>query len=140
MFPIVKEIRSKEGKLHFCRWRILETPWFSVYVHLLCESDSDKHLHNHPWNFISIVLFGKYREQLISYHDGYDSWTNNESKQFIPRFRNRNHFHKIEVLEPTISLVITGTRYHDWHYWLSSSRIVGNDVYRDMKRKGLLPI
>ena len=59
---LVKEIISKEGILHFRRYRLLQTPWFAIYVHQICRSDEERDPHDHPWNFTSVILEGAYRE------------------------------------------------------------------------------
>lgn len=43
------------------RW-ILETPWFSLRIHHILRSDEDRALHDHPWNFASLILWGGYFE------------------------------------------------------------------------------
>jgi hypothetical protein len=135
MFKLIKKIESKTGELHFCRWRILETPWFSIYLHLIAKSDEDKHHHNHPWNFWSIVLLGGYEEEVI---DESGNGVVSRTKQFVPRYRKTNTFHKITLLEPTISLVITGERYANWYYWIRHDHKVTNNEYRFLKNQGLL--
>ena len=63
---LLKEIISKNGKVHFRRWNVLSTPWFSIYIHGIYEEDKEQHLHDHPWDFMSMVLKGSYSEQLLS--------------------------------------------------------------------------
>lgn len=58
----VREIRSKENVLHFRRWQILALPWGTLYLHHIARADQDEHLHNHPWNFTSLILKGGYVE------------------------------------------------------------------------------
>lgn len=39
--------------------------WLSnIYVHHFLRSDDDRSLHDHPFNNVSIILFGSYREYL----------------------------------------------------------------------------
>jgi hypothetical protein len=64
IIKLVKEIRSKEGILHFQRYELFKTPWFRCYLHRIFEGDKDLHLHNHPWNFLGIILKGSYIEEL----------------------------------------------------------------------------
>jgi hypothetical protein len=66
MFKLIKEIKSKEGVVHFRRWQILKTPWFSIYFHGIYKADEDEHLHNHPWNYVSICLWGSFFEASIN--------------------------------------------------------------------------
>lgn len=47
-FFLVKEIISKEGEVHFRRYRLLATPWFNIYIHNIRRSDEDIHMHDHP--------------------------------------------------------------------------------------------
>jgi hypothetical protein len=44
------------------RWRILTTPWFSIKLHHFHRSDEDRELHDHPWLFVSLILWGGYTE------------------------------------------------------------------------------
>lgn len=36
---------------------------FSVKLHRFLRSDPDRDLHDHPWNFVSIILWGGYYEE-----------------------------------------------------------------------------
>lgn len=60
---LIKEIKSKLGILHFQRWRIVQTPWFSIYIHRIFREDEDQHCHSHPWSFVSFILNGSYTEK-----------------------------------------------------------------------------
>ncbi len=40
---LVKEIKSKAGELHFRRWRLLQLPFFAIYIHGIYKSDEDLH-------------------------------------------------------------------------------------------------
>ncbi len=35
---------------------------FNIYIHEILRPDDDRALHDHPWNFTSIILEGGYRE------------------------------------------------------------------------------
>ncbi|MGH8073691.1 MAG: hypothetical protein ACREO4_06415 [Lysobacter sp.] len=37
-------------------------PWISLRVHHIRSSDIGRHFHDHPWTFVSLVLFGGYHE------------------------------------------------------------------------------
>jgi hypothetical protein len=58
---LAKEIISKEGVLHFRRWRIIECLLFNIYIHKIYVKDND--LHDHPWNYFSLILSGSYIEK-----------------------------------------------------------------------------
>lgn len=130
---LVKEIRSKEGVLHFRRFKVFSLPFFSIYVHHIFHEDQDKHEHTHPWNFISFVLSGCYIESSNDNTKTRSDCTNRLA------FSSRYRPHKIlKVVEPVRTLVITFGNRHPWFYKLGDERWVTNRVYRDLKRKGRL--
>jgi hypothetical protein len=51
-----------DGTLYLWRLRVLETPWFGVKLHWIRGADDDRALHDHPWWFVSFVLWGSYEE------------------------------------------------------------------------------
>jgi hypothetical protein len=127
------EIRSKEGVLHFRRWRVLETKYFRFYVHQIFESDKDAHLHNHPWNFLSFVLKGGYFEELSKGHF-----------KLVRRFGFNWHkaadYHKITLYEkPTISLFFTFGEYRPWGYETLEEGHIDSEEYRQRKNAKTLP-
>lgn len=126
---LVKEIKSKQGVLHFERWRILNLWLFSIYVHKIHCSDQDTHQHSHPWIFFSKILAGGYIEQRGGRGNLMTpgSWT----------IMKPTEYHRITVLKPVISFVITGPRIHEWGYMTNSGH-VDSVSYRRMKRNGML--
>jgi hypothetical protein len=55
--------RQANGDVYLARLRIIQTPWFGVYLHDIYHPDVGAP-HNHPWSFISIVLRGSYFEHV----------------------------------------------------------------------------
>ena len=129
MLKLVKEIRSKSGDLHFKRWEIWSTKWFNIYLHFINKADEDKHMHDHPWSFWSIILKGKYIEFLEQPKPG-----SIVSRGFLNMaYRKKNTYHMIGVLvEPTWSLVITGPGGREWGYSTEQGWI-DNKTYRKLK-------
>ena len=129
---LIKEIKSKSGKLHFRRWQILKTRWFSIWLHGIYAPDEDKHLHNHPWDFKSLVLKGSYIEQT----------ENGNITQRPGRFNSRNgkeDFHKIlELKSPVIyTLFIVSPVKRTWGYKVDGT-FIQNEEYRKLKRENKL--
>lgn len=56
-------IRCPGGR-YLDRVRIVQTPWFAVWLHRIARPDADRHLHDHPRSFLSIVLRGGYVEEV----------------------------------------------------------------------------
>lgn len=138
---LLKEIVSKNGKVHFRRWNVLTTKWFSIYIHGIYEEDKEQHLHDHPWNFLSIVLQGSYTERLLSK----DKKSMIDTKRFplTFAFRNARRFHKILQLHSKVcyTLIVIGSRSRDWGYWIHDSSTtngywVENSKYRKIKNDG----
>jgi hypothetical protein len=128
---LIKEIRSKEGKLHFRRWQLLKTRWFSIYIHGIYEADQDKHLHNHPWDYKSIVLKGSYIEETQT--------GLNNLKPGTYTSRNGKDYHKIKKLltNSVYTLFIVTPVKREWGY-LVDNYWMHHEVYREKKNKGLI--
>lgn len=138
MFKQVIEIRSRAGVLHFKRWAIIECKWFNIYIHYIARSDMDKHPHNHPWNFTSVVLKGGYVEKRTK-----SLWALTQPVQYkyiefalpymIREMKGFHTYHKIRLLKPTYTLVFTGPRINDdWGYLVDGKHVVA-DEYRKRK-------
>ena len=126
-FFLIKEIKSKQGVVHFKRWRLLSTPWLSIYIHYIPKSDEDLDPHDHPWDFLSIGLKGILREM-------------NKDGALSPERRigsvvgmKTTEFHRNIVVEPFWSLVFVGRRKKDpWGYWTKDGWI-DFETYRKIK-------
>lgn len=135
---LIKEIRDHDGGLHFQRWRLVSTRWFSIYIHRIAKADRDKHPHNHPWNFIGLVLRGGYTEEVTL--KGYQPFKK-ERKPFGAVWHERTAFHRIvEMAKPTWTVVLVGKHYltadgqDDWGY-LVEGEYIDFKTYRTEKRK-----
>lgn len=51
-----------DGSLYMARFWLWRTRWFSARIHHIATPDLDRHFHDHPWTFISLVLRGGYIE------------------------------------------------------------------------------
>lgn len=89
---------------------ILTTPWFSIKLHRIFRKDGQRDLHDHPWNFLSIILRGFYREDTV---DGIKErrWLN---------FKRAEDRHSIRYVSrsPVWTLVVTGRRRRRWGFWV----------------------
>lgn len=83
-------------------------PWFGVRLHHILRSDDDRALHDHPWDFVSIILWGAYYEVLPDERG--------------PQFRRWMIRHKAEDLHrlvlhrPAWTLVFTGPKRKSWGF------------------------
>ncbi len=123
---LIREIKSKKGELHFKRWRIISSPWFNVYIHLIAKADQDQHMHDHPWSFMSYIIHGGYTEQTTE--------SVNFRRPGSITLNKAENFHKIlELAAVTRTLVITGPRKREWGYRMNENLWVDQNLYRELK-------
>lgn len=104
------------------RLRIIQTPWFGIYLHWIYLPDADRDPHDHPWPFVSWVLRGGYTEQI---HTRFSV-----AGQTVTRVAHRKWArwsvhrmgittaHRILTLEPnTVTLVLVGRRSRSFGFW-----------------------
>lgn len=60
--PFYFVIRNAVGSPYMVRYKLLRLPFFKVYLHHILRSDEDPELHDHPWNFVSLILWKGYVE------------------------------------------------------------------------------
>jgi hypothetical protein len=131
---LIREIKSKEGKVHFRRYRFLATPWLNVYVHQICRSDREKHMHDHPWDFITLILWRGY----IEFTEKYPKGTKRGFLHIVPHKAEEVHQFALEdESKSTWTFVITGSRRREWGYQTESGWF-SNETYRILKEKNEL--
>jgi hypothetical protein len=98
---------------YLTRWRIVQTPWFGVYLHRFDGPDPRPTLHDHPWPFASLVLRGGYDERRTYRIDSGATtsvrWLN---------IKKATDLHWISRLHrtPTWTLMLVGRRRRVWGY------------------------
>lgn len=137
LFKTVKKIVSKEGVLHFKRFAVVECKWFNIYIHTILKADEDPHLHDHPWDYVSLVLKGSFLEGSVDKNK--DSVMTALVRGSIS-MQKAERFHKIVMLSLASKMVktlfFTGPRRREWGYDVDGTWI-HNEIYRQNKRKGL---
>lgn len=132
------------------RW-LLMTPWGTVRLHNILRSDEDRDLHDHPWDFASLILRGGYVDVVpLGQNDGRGRLrlrahaTFLKSTMLVARVfragqvvRHRaEDLHRLEVPTPAWTVVLTGPvrrrwgfetehgwmYYKDWHRWVRDGR------------------
>ncbi len=57
--PFVRfTITDEKGEPYLTRWYLFKKPWLKIYLHQIHQSDGDRELHDHPWPFVSFLLWG----------------------------------------------------------------------------------
>lgn len=100
---------------YLTRWRLIQTPWGGVYLHRLEGPDPRSTLHDHPWNFLSVVLRGGYVERRL---DPVTMGVNEAHGIRRVNLVRASHAHAIVRLlrSPTWTLLLVGRRQRTWGY------------------------
>jgi len=113
-----------DGRDYLYRLRILSTPFGGVYLHKIINADpADPH--DHPWNFVSIILKGGYDE--VRHMVGPDRMIGQEGRVYFWRrgHINRvklNEAHRIAKIIPgTWTLVFVGRRQREWGFFINEA-------------------
>lgn len=107
-----------EGDPYLDRLRIIQTPWFGIYLHHIHRPDKDRDPHDHPWAFASIVLAGAYTERV--WPDKHDPGRSviRHRPRWSRAHLGRQAAHIITSLDgPLWTLVLTGPRRAEWGFW-----------------------
>lgn len=90
------------------RLTLITTPWFSIKLHRIYRPDQQRDLHNHPWCFFSLVLWGWYTEN-TQRGERRVRWFN---------WKTLEDFHCISLVSrsPVWTLVFTGPRRQVWGF------------------------
>lgn len=98
------------GDEYLDRIRIIVTPWFQIMLHRIYRPDRQRDLHDHPWDFLSIILWGRYIETTVA-GDRRCRWWN---------WKRATDRHSIKWCSrrPVWTLVFTGPRQRTWGFWV----------------------
>lgn len=111
-------IPCENGLIYLARLRVIQTPWFGIYVHDIYEPDADRDPHNHPWSFISIVLRGEYAEALHPDANDLDTKRLKVYKRWSAHRMNRTAAHRIIWAAPGLkTLILVGPRRSNWGFF-----------------------
>jgi len=125
------EIRDPDtDELYLRRYILLRCPWFEIFVHRIHTPDTDRHLHDHPWSFVSFVLRGWYIETVPEPVSGLPL-------RFIQRtwfnYKRATDRHRITLVSPNLwTLILTGPRRREWGFvvdgvWVHYREYLGHE-------------
>lgn len=112
-------IRCRNDEPYLFRRRLLQTPWFGVYVHDIFEADADPDPHDHPWTFRALVLRGSYTELLhpLPWVD-VTRYREQHWRRWSWHKMTRETAHRIIHAEPGLkTLIFVGKRHKDWGFF-----------------------
>ena len=105
------KITGNDSTVYMRRW-FFWCPWFGIRVHNILRSDHDRHMHDHPWDFASLILSGYYVE-----HNPDRSNSPNVFRRFSVVRHKAEDLHRLELTDgPVWTLVITGPKRKSWGF------------------------
>ncbi len=110
------------------RFTILKIGKIHIRLHKIKSEDKTTLFHNHPFNYISIILKGGYQERYICQKS---SEIKSKKYNFLNViFGNNKRFHRIEKIKgETITLFITYGKY-EWHAINMSKNNLENGIFK----------
>lgn len=132
-------LSNPDGSKYLTRLRIIQTPWFGLYLHWIYAPDGGRDLHDHPWWFVSFLIKGRYTEEcgspwgdrwafgipdravIETANDGFKTyptlWRWKNDIKWINR-KSATGLHQILSMtrSPVISLVLVGPRVRKWGF------------------------
>ena len=105
-----KVIANCFGQDYLTRWYFLRGKWGSVMLHFFHRSDEDRGLHDHPWSFITLILWRGYHE--VTPQGRKRKWPG------MILFRRAEWRHRVELIneKPAVTLVLHFRRRRKWGY------------------------
>lgn len=118
---------------YMVRWHLIpRNKWMNVYLHQFLRDDDDRALHDHPWWFVSFLIWGRY-DELLSDDGSKVIYRNAPSIAYRPaEFKHRVVLPRIitgvdfdgssvgvvrEIRKPAWTIIITGPKRRTWGFW-----------------------
>lgn len=113
---------------YLLRWYVIpRNPWFNIYLHKFLRDDDDRALHDHPWWFVSLMVWGMYVEvtdEGRTVRSAPEPWRWFWGDRPLV-FRASTWRHRVELIKagtnrtpiPCWTLIITGRRTRLWGFW-----------------------
>ena len=107
------EARGDGNSPYLTRITLIETDRFAIYLHWFHRSDADD-LHDHPWDYTSLILWRGYIEQTPEGRTRYRP--GNVLK------RPATWKHRVVLIDGrgAASLVFRGPYLRDWGFWVGN--------------------
>lgn len=115
--PPLVLIDENNGREFLKRWRLVQTPWFSVFIHRMQVPDPGFDLHDHPWAFLSVVLVGGYQEIKAATRRTWAQHKRHRGRWSVGGIR-LDECHRVASLDrtPTWTLIVTGPTRRRWGF------------------------
>lgn len=115
-----------ERRVYMDRFYLWRCKWFSIRFHKLLISDMDRHLHDHPWNWFTIMIKGSYIE------------TTARGEKTVKAGRVNGHkartAHKLTLLTSEVwTIFVTGGKFREWGFHTEDGWVFHKDYLGEGK-------
>lgn len=139
---ITKETEWGTVEVYLRRWYLWRTKsGASIRLHHICLPDQDQDPHDHPWWFLSIVLFGGYDERWIRHLPGAKGgWRLYFRKVRRFSFHRATDGHKITHLRRpkrgAWTIIITGRERNQWGFLTPTGKVPWREYAAQGRTRG----
>lgn len=114
-----KHIGSPEGGVYMVRWTLLSLFGWKLLLHKFVRPDWTPCCHDHPWWFVTFILWGGYEEVIETVAGDRSSRITVIQRPGRIRFRPATHRHYVQrLLKRTAwTLVLRGKPIRQWGFW-----------------------
>lgn len=144
-----KEIGWQEVGEVFTRYSLWRTRWFNIYIHQLYAPQWHPECHDHPWSFISLLLWRGYTERIpwkskqvapVIFVNGVivDMNMTREVRRYPGQilYRPATFLHNVITPKGTSwSLIFTAPKSRDWGFRPCNRLELTNKSYQDYIRE-----
>ena len=115
--------------------RDIDQPWRPrILLHHIAMKDEDRHMHDHPWSFLSFVLQGSYYEERPHPTFGWPRRFGALRRERSLAFRPASSLHRVQSIRVggVWTVLLCGQRQREWGYltetgWVRWDRYWGLD-------------
>lgn len=127
-----KDIYGRDGSVYLTRYRFPLLAGWAILLHIMRRPDEDRCLHDHPWWFISLVLWGGYWETVETPRSDMPSGRNVRNVEAVTTawrhdrfnrpgallYRPALHTHRVAALPrgKAVTLVLRGPAQRTWGF------------------------
>lgn len=144
-------LRRADGQVYLDRWGFQfpkgDRPFFGAFLHKMEAPDPGIDLHDHPWSFVSLILWGGYTEARASSREACSHAERAEKRgdrlrgypvtrrPLTVRSMRLDECHSITELARTTSwsLVFHGLKRRQWGFYLPTGWMYWKDYERTVR-------
>jgi len=122
-----------DGDIYLTRFHLFQTPLCSVMIHWINLPDPQPDLHDHPNDFISLVVRGGYVEEIPDPKDVGAILI--RRIRYINFVQAKNRHRILDVKKPTVTLVLANRVKRNWGFWVDGEFVPWRE-YTKLSAKG----